>query len=157
MKSQDFGMRLLTWCIMLIMLLSAGMAYQRYETSLFPVITEFEVESVTPIKDGVMIQGVMEKNRQCEYVELGAYLFMDGDIYGVPVNVDFLSSEPIYTRSPLTQRWGPWRVDIPYEFESARVEIWVVHQCNLLFQTHSKLTDFTISNGTNMVTVPEGL
>lgn len=143
--SQKLGMSLLTWGIIILAVLSVGAIFQRYETSLFPVVTDFTVTSLERSENGLLVSGTMNKRRACEFLEITAYTYPDNDKFAIPTRVTFYD-DMVETRSAISQRWGPWSLHIPYEFEEVRVSVHSRHQCNLLYQTHSHLTDFTITN-----------
>ena len=110
-----------------VMLFSTvGIAYF-LDTRVFPVVSEFKVESASYAKGELTLSGSMRKVRDCAYVGLA--------VYGVPelgpkneLSYDF-RGEFVKHRSQGFQTWGPWTVTVPVKSRYEHIEIVASHRC----------------------------
>lgn len=112
-----------------------------------PVIKDFKVTSQSEMPNGgLLIEGTMEKLRDCTFSEVTAYT-QDGH----QVHVSFLDkppNTPATTRAVRIQAWGPWQV---YSGKSTSVSLYARHSCHIFWSQTTKLTDL------NLVLVTEPL
>ena len=71
-----------------------------------PAVRDFRVLTQVVTPEGVLIEGVMNKQRDCRFVEVVA---MRDEI---PSQVVFLDTRerPVFSRPTGPQKWGPWLV-----------------------------------------------
>ena len=72
----------------------------------FPVVRDFRVLTQVVTPEGVLIEGLMNKQRDCRFVEVVAMLDK------IPSQVVFLDTRerPVFSRPTGPQKWGPWLV-----------------------------------------------
>ena len=106
----------------------------------FPVVQDFKVTSQKELPNGgLMIEGTMEKLRDCKFSEVTAYT-QDGH----QVHVNFLdkpANSPTTTRAVRIQAWGPWEV---YSGKSPSVSLYARHACHMFWSQTTKLTDINL-------------
>lgn len=103
-----------------------------------PVVTNFNITNQVVIPTGVMIEGTMEKQRDCEFQEVLAYANKR------PVQVRFLDkdeSSPSYTRAVRVQLWGPWEIN---SGTARTVTIYARHSCHIFWGHTTELTKLSI-------------
>lgn len=140
---ERLGMQLLVWIIMLLMLTTVFFIYEQYEADWFPVVKNFQVDEFKDVEDGIEISGTMEKKRNCQIESVNAYGTFDKDNWAVPLNIQFLDTE-VSNRSPLAQRWGPWKLYVPGEFKQVEVTILSTHSCAFSRTLNTKLVTFLV-------------
>ena len=72
----------------------------------FPAVRDFRVLTQVVTPEGVLIEGAMNKQRDCRFVEVVAMLDE------IPSQVVFLDTRerPVFSRPTGPQKWGPWLV-----------------------------------------------
>lgn len=106
----------------------------------FPVVKDFKITSQKEMPTGgLVIEGTMEKIRDCKFTEVTAYTSE-----GRQVHVNFLdkpSQNPTTTRAVRIQAWGPWEV---YSGKSQSVALYARHNCHVFWSQTTKLTDINL-------------
>ena len=127
------------WHVALLSL-SVGfvLAVQAVDRS-FPVVKDFKVTSMKARGTSVVIEGTLNKVRDCKFIEITAYT-TDGRRLGL-VLTDRPPHEPAVTRPLGPQLWGPWEV---YPQGYANVDLYVHHACSIFWSQTSKLTALTL-------------
>ena len=105
-----------------------------------PVVTDFKIQTQFPTPVGVLIDGTMNKVRDCEVVEVSART-----VQREVKSVEFMDlrsdSTPAFSRPLGPQKWGPWRI---WAKEGEGITLFVRHRCNA-FWTHSEeLSSFVV-------------
>lgn len=96
-----------------------GWLYREHESSLNPVVVDFQITWAKVKDDSLYISGLMRKRRDCEFLDVVAY---SGRRF---VSVEFLESERIVTRRPRLQTFGPWKLTP----RADRVQLFATHRC----------------------------
>lgn len=120
--------------VTLILTLGAYELDQRYR-----VIKSFQVQTQFVEKGGVLIEGVMDKQRNCEFVSVTGRA-SDGDVAGVTF-MDRRANEPIFSRPLGPQKFGPWYVE---GNKGEGVTLNAVHQCHFLWKHYEEIGNFVI-------------
>lgn len=110
----------------------------------FPVFKDFEVTSQRVTGTSVIIEGKVDKVRDCKLLEINAFT-----PEGRKLPIHFLDN-PIEdyqgTRPVGIQLWGPWEL---FNQNNTSVNIFVTHACSVFWSQTSRLTTLTL------VKVPE--
>lgn len=103
----------------------------------YPVVRDFRVITQVVTPEGVLIEGVMNKQRDCRFVEVVAMLDK------VPSEVVFLDLEkrPTYSRVTGPQRWGPWLVQAR---PGQGVVLHAYHRCHFAWEHSEILGSFVV-------------
>ena len=103
-----------------------------------PVVTDFKVQTQYVTPQGVIVDGTMNKLRDCEVIDVAARTNQRE-----VTRVDFLdlNSWHGYSRPLGPQKWGPWLIWAP---EVEGVTIFVRHRCNPLWTHSDELTSFVV-------------
>ena len=120
-----FAAYVVTACITVLTTLVSA---QWIEREYLPVVINAHVMSVTHTKSSVIIHGVIDKVRDCRFVELLAY---HGDQL---LTTRFIENEDVHsklTRAIGPQHFGPIEVsqDVPF------ISLYVRNECHPLWQT----------------------
>ena len=103
-----------------------------------PVVSNFNVTNQVIIPHGVLIEGTLEKQRDCEFLEVTAYANRR------PVPIKFLDKPEgatNYSRAVRVQLWGPWEI----ESGTARtVTLYARHSCHIFWSHTTELTKLSI-------------
>lgn len=99
------------------------------EPTLFPVITDFEIEQYQHKDTGTEIQGTMFKARDCEFKEVVAY---SGEYL---VDVKFTETTEIVSRVEGHQAWGVWFIIPPVK----QLALYARHDCAVTGKVTTKL------------------
>lgn len=84
-----------------------------FEGRLFPVVEQLEILTIVPDGEKSLIYVRFEKIRECEYVGIGWYEEVDGQLRRVKLDLRPDGSDS--NRPVGRQVAGPWSVDIPAE------------------------------------------
>ena len=105
-----------------------------------PVVVDFKVQTQFPTPAGVMIDGTVNKVRDCEVIEVSART-----VQREVKSVEFLDlrsdTTPAFSRPLGPQKWGPWLIWAP---DGEGVTIFVRHRCNPLWTHSDELTSFVV-------------
>ena len=105
----------------------------------FPVLNDFEVTSQQVTKTSVIIEGKVNKVRDCKLLEFNAFT-----PEGRRIAINFLD-KPIEgnqgTRPIGVQFWGPWEL---FNQNNTSVNIYITHACSVFWSQTSKLTTLTL-------------
>lgn len=125
---------------MLVTLLQAVMP--DVEGKLFPVATAYDVTFLdTPSQNSTVIEGYMDKKRQCDFLAMRAYLH---DTNGNRVLANLDVKETVKLRTEGRWPWGPWTVNIPIFQAASTLLIETDHKCHPLWLTRTVFYDATI-------------
>lgn len=111
----------------------------KYVDQSFEVVKDFRItnQSLTPY--GVLIEGSMNKERNCTFKEVVAYT--SG---GAQIPVKFLDKPQGYpdtTRAVRVQMWGPWEL---VSGNAQTIYLYAHHSCHILWPHSQLLTKFTV-------------
>ena len=105
----------------------------------FPVLNDFEVTSQQVTKTSVIIEGKVNKVRDCKLLEFNAFT-----PEGRRIAINFLD-KPIEgnqgTRPIGVQFWGPWEL---FNQNNTSINIFITHACSVFWSQTSKLTTLTL-------------
>ena len=104
----------------------------------FKVQTQF-VEKGGAMKDGVLIVGTFDKQRNSEFVSVTGRA-SDGDVAGVTF-MDRRRNEPPFSRPLGPQKFGPWYVEGD---EGEGITLHAVHRCHFLWPHYEEIGNFVI-------------
>lgn len=106
-----------------------------------PVVTDFKVQTQFVSPGGsVLIDGTMNKVRDCEVVEVSARS-TQREVKSVEF-LDLRSNHvPAYSRQLGPQKWGPWQI---WAREGEGLTLYVRHRCNALWTNSEELTSFVV-------------
>lgn len=153
-QSQKTGFRLLEILFGGFLVLGAMFLAKDVESTLFPVVDDFQITSAQPIDGGIQIKGAMTKVRQCTFKDLMVYVKTDGQKLPVAANYEFNDpATKLETRAVISQAWGPWTIFIPGEYELADFEFYARHNCHSFYDTHTHLHSFTIEHKEDALTI----
>lgn len=110
----------------------------------FPVVEPFIVaKQACDAGDCVVIEGWLEKRRDCKFVEVYARLMEPDATMPRVVEVEFMDRphKQAVTRPQGTQFWGPWRINA---HPGDTVSIHVTHQCHPFWDTKAMITSFEV-------------
>jgi len=117
-----------------IFALYAGISVAKtLEHLLFPVVKDFEIKEVKAGEGkSKELAGVMNKVRDCKFIEVVAY-----DQHKRPVYLEFLDrvDGKTYSRAATEQLWGWWRVP----GTASKITIYSRHSCHPLWETTTLL------------------
>ena len=101
----------------------------------YTVVQDFRITTQVLTPEGVLIEGTMDKRRNCRFVEVVAMLDEE------PSAVVFLDTreDRTYSRAMGPQKWGPWLV-----IAGARqgVKLHARHRCHAGWEHTETLTSF---------------
>jgi hypothetical protein len=105
------------------------------EGNMWPVAEATHVEIMQSGKEELIVQGTMNKYRDCELLSTSAYIT---DAAGQRVLAQIQTAKTTILR-PVTsgQPFGPWYVSVPVWYKSAELSTITRHQCHPLWQTRS--------------------
>jgi len=109
------------------------------DTRMFPVVTDFVITSMREDSTGVLIEGRLNKVRDCRFLEVVAY----GD-QSRPVQVQFMDRQDgsiPTTRAVRVQMWGPWHIATG---GASLVTLMARHECHALWDHSTALTNFPV-------------
>ena len=110
----------------------------------FPVLKDFEVTSQQVTDVSVIIEGKVNKVRDCKLLKINAFT-----PEGRKLAINFLDKpieENLSTRPVGIQFWGPWEL---FNQNNTSISIFITHSCSVFWSQTSKLTTL------KLVKVPE--
>ena len=119
-----------------LFMLFPRMAY--YEGEYFPVVDNVVLEVVHEDENGVYVDAVFDKIRNCEFARLNWYKFSDkGELQRVPLKFIEDGDQGTVSRPVGLQRGNYWfigvpRDQLPYTYAEA------VHKCHPLWNTRTE-------------------
>lgn len=128
-------LRELLWHLLLLVISVLFVLAVRSIDRSFPVLNDFEVTSQQVTKTSVIIEGKVNKVRDCKLLEINAFT-----PEGRRIAINFLD-KPIEenqgTRPIGIQFWGPWEL---FNQNNTSVNIYITHACSVFWSQTSKLT-----------------
>lgn len=118
------------------------------ESRYFPVIEDFHINSMVSLNDTIVIQGTLNKVRDCEFKSLLVYAQLDDDVIPFIADVRFSLNGKGNTGAKIKQAWGPWNVVIPKEYVDATLTFYSTHSCITLYDTSNQLYEITFNKET---------
>lgn len=132
-------LRELLWHLLLLVISVLFVLAVRSIDRSFPVLNDFEVTSQQVTKTSVIIEGKVNKVRDCKLLEINAFT-----PEGRRIAINFLD-KPIEenqgTRPIGIQFWGPWEL---FNQNNTSVNIYITHACSVFWSQTSKLTTLTL-------------
>lgn len=132
-------LRELLWHLLLLVISVLFVLAVRSINRSFPVLNDFEVTSQQVTKTSVIIEGKVNKVRDCKLLEINAFT-----PEGRRIAINFLD-KPIEenqgTRPIGIQFWGPWEL---FNQNNTSVNIYITHACSVFWSQTSKLTTLTL-------------
>jgi hypothetical protein len=133
------------WGMVFAVIIVASIA--TLEPLLLPVVTQWTPTKMHREGDTVLINGYMNKTRDCEFIAVSATGTVLGqrDIVNVPLR--FLDRPDGYTnvtRPVGTQDWGPWQIRLVSEVPITRVDFRVTHSCHAVWNTITHLGSLSV-------------
>ncbi len=133
-----WAVKLAAFCSLpLTLLLTAALAYQLDQH--YRVIKSFRVQTQFVEKDGVLIVGTFDKQRNCEFVSVTGRS-SDGDVAGVTF-MDRRPNEPMFSRPLGPQKFGPWYVE---GSAGEGITLHAVHRCHFLWPHYEEIGAFVV-------------
>ncbi len=105
----------------------------------FPVLKDFEVTSQQVTDASVIIEGKVNKVRDCKLLEINAFT-----PEGRKLSINFPGKpieENLSTRPVGIQFWGPWEL---FNQNNTSINIFITHSCSVFWSQTSKLTTLTL-------------
>lgn len=96
-------------------------AFRYVESTVYPVISDFEITHIRPDGNSVVIYGRFDKKRDCSFVDVVGY---SGQQF-VTVVFEEYPDAPSVSRVPRLQTFGPWRL-VP---KTPTLELYSHHIC----------------------------
>lgn len=132
-------LRELLWHLLLLVISVLFVLAVRSINRSFPVLNDFEVTSQQVTKTSVIIEGKVNKVRDCKLLEINAFT-----PEGRRIAINFLD-KPIEgnqgTRPIGVQFWGPWEL---FNQNNTSINIFITHACSVFWSQTSKLTTLTL-------------
>ena len=132
-------LRELLWHLLLLVISVLFVLAVRSIDRSFPVLNDFEVTSQQVTKTSVIIEGKVNKVRDCKLLEINAFT-----PEGRRIAINFLD-KPIEgyqgTRPICVQFWGPWEL---FNQNNTSINIFITHACSVFWSQTSKLTTLTL-------------
>lgn len=129
----------LTWHIVMLVISVLFVLSVRAVDRSFPVLKSFEVLTQTTTNLGVIIEGTVDKVRDCRLVEINAFT-----PEGHKLSINYMDKplvESQGTRPQGIQLWGPWEI---FTQNNTSVNLYVTHACSIFWSQTSKLTTLTL-------------
>ena len=128
-------LRELLWHLLLLVISVLFVLAVRAIDRSFPVLKDFEVTSQQITDVSVIIEGKVNKVRDCKLLEINAFT-----PEGRRIAINFLD-KPIEenqgTRPIGVQFWGPWEL---FNQNNTSINIFITHACSVFWSQTSKLT-----------------
>lgn len=144
MNIQCNSFRVLEIIFGVFLIMSIFFNTETFEQHFFPVVSDFNVNSIQKVEDGIEISGTMVKDRSCKFKELMVYIKDKGSSVSVPASFEFLDNSSSKDRAAIAQAWGPWKVFIPGKHSQLDIKMFSRHNCHSFYDTYGKLTEFSI-------------
>lgn len=132
-------LRELLWHLLLLVISVLFVLAVRSIDRSFPVLNDFEVTSQQVTKTSVIIEGKVNKVRDCKLLEINAFT-----PEGRRIAINFLD-KPIEgnqgTRPIGVQFWGPWEL---FNQNNTSINIFITYACSVFWSQTSKLTTLTL-------------
>lgn len=132
-------LRELLWHLLLLVISVLFVLAVRSIDRSFPVLNDFEATSQQVTKTSVIIEGKVNKVRDCKLLEINAFT-----PEGRRIAINFLD-KPIEenqgTRPIGVQFWGPWEL---FNQNNTSINIFITHACSVFWSQTSKLTTLTL-------------
>lgn len=103
------------------------------------VVRDFKITNQSLTPSGVMIEGTLDKRRNCEFEEVVGYTAEGQQIF-----VNFLDRPqglPATSRAVRVQMWGPWEV---LSGNAQTISLYAKHSCHMFWPHSTLLTKFTV-------------
>lgn len=110
----------------------------------FPVISPFVVvQARCDTTDCVVVDGWMEKRRDCRFVEVYARVQSHGELLPRMIEVEFMDRphKQSVSRPQGQQFWGPWRI---HAKQGDVIELHSTHQCHPFWDTKAVIATFEV-------------
>jgi len=132
-------LRELLWHLLLLVISVLFVLAVRSIDRSFPVLNDFEVTSQQVTKTSVIIEGKVNKVRDCKLLEINTFT-----PEGRRIAINFLD-KPIEgnqgTRPIGVQFWGPLEL---FNQNNTSINIFITHACSVFWSQTSKLTTLTL-------------
>ena len=143
-------LRELLWHIILLTVSVLFVLAVRAIDRSFPVLKDFEVTSqqVTDVSD--IIEGKVNKVRDCKLLEINAFT-----PEGRKLAINFLDKpieENLRTRPVGIQFWGPWEL---FNQNNTSVSIFITHSCSVFWSQTTNLTTLTLVRVVEPAALPD--
>lgn len=148
---QEFTLSFAGWCFRMLLLIVGTVMFQRYESTIYPIVPDFVINEVIETEKGLKMSGYMRKARDCTWESVSAQAYEEGGEMAASIPIDFLKEKGIGTRPEGTQKWGQWELTMPGWYLGSPVILRSRHSCNSLWQTPSVLTKFIAARDENGV------
>lgn len=102
----------------------------------FPVVRPFVVEQTSVDGGRVLIEGWLEKRRECRFIEVVGLTHRPGRM-DVVIPITYLEEPRPKSRPIGKQSWGPWALVVPSGTTS--VDLISYHRCHPLWETKTLL------------------
>lgn len=103
----------------------------------YPVVADFRVVTQVVTQDGVLIEGTMDKRRNCRMLEVVSVV--DDEV--MPVAFMGAGEMPLYKRPLGPQKWGPWLVAAD---PKDGVRLHANYRCHDGWEHSANLTSFVV-------------
>lgn len=103
----------------------------------YAVVRDFRIVTQVVTQDGVLIEGTMDKRRNCRMLEVVSVV--DDEV--MPVAFMGAGEMPIYKRPTGPQKWGPWLVSAA---PKDGVRLVAHHRCHAGWEHTTNLTTFVV-------------
>lgn len=120
---------------------------QKYESDLFPIVEDFNVDHILLSENEIMIAGDMNKLRPCKAIGLYPYFVEKGTTVRKDNIIRHEGNRPFYSRPVGHQTFGPHRFDNSNNAGiDGDVYLFVRHRCHLLWETDTLLAKIPIKH-----------
>lgn len=104
----------------------------------YKVVEDFKIATQVTTPGGVLIEGIMDKQRNCRLIEVVAIL---DDNQIIPVVFLDPGTPPMYKRPTGVQKWGPWLIIAD---PKQGVKLHAYHRCHVGWEHSTTLTTFVV-------------
>ncbi len=130
----------LAWHLGLLILSVCFILLLRTIDRSFPVVKDFKVTAQRSTDNSVLIEGTLDKVRDCKFLEITAYTQEGQQLW-----INFLDKPTAnsldVTRPVRVQLWGPWEI---FNQGSSSMTLYVHHACWPFWSQTAVLTDITL-------------
>ena len=116
----------------------------------FPVFKDFEVTSQQVTDVSVVIEGKVNKVRDCKLLEINAFT-----PEGRKIAINFLDrsiEETQGTRPVGIQFWGPWEL---FNQHNSSIDIFITHACSVFWSQTTRLTTLKLVKVVEPTALPD--